>query len=135
MDIKRWGKAFLSQNSETVFEQASIALSAMDDALRIRIMKQWESEELIKAFGTNYLAYIRDLQQVAKVEYSLEESVSLSVDDNDVYSARLRGDIVIDPEFGNEAGVIPFDSTVTFKTVSYSTDNTLGLKILDVVDN
>lgn len=136
LDIKKWGSAFLSQNSETIFEETSIALSAMDEKLRQRVMGQWESEEIVKVFGTNYLAYIRDLQQEARVEYKQEGGVTVAKDEETgTYSARLVGDIVIDPEVGNEAGVIPFDSTVIFKTVNYSKVNTLGLKIQEVVDN
>lgn len=133
VDIKRWGLAYLSQNSDTIFEEASIALSAMDASLRDRVLTQWESEDLIKAFGTNYLAYIRDLQQVARVEYT--ESIALMAGEDGRYSARLIGDIVIDPKVGNQAGVIPFDSTVIFTTVLYSASNTLGLKVLEVIDN
>ena len=134
IDVSRWAKAYYSQDSDTIFEAAALSLSAMTAELHQQTMDNWGSDEIEKLFGTNYLAYIRDLQQEAKIQFDQNEGISLSGDD-DGYSAKVRGIVVVVPEINEQPVSIPFDTTIHFKTVSYSTINSLGLMISVLEDN
>jgi len=135
VDISRWAKAYFSQDSDTIFEEAALALSALSDELKQQKMDEWGSDEIQKIFGTNYLAYIRDLQQQTRIQFDASDQVKLNHLENGGYSARLNGVVIVSAELGGQPVTISFDTTVYFETETYTTNNTLGLNIYKMEDN
>ena len=135
VDVSRWAKAYFSQDSDTIFEEAALALSALSDELKQQKMDEWGSDEIQKIFGTNYLAYIRDLQQQTRIQFDASDQIKLSHLEGGEYSARLNGVVIVFAELGGQPVTIPFDTTVYFETETYTTNNTLGLHIYKMEDN
>jgi len=113
----------LSANSATIYEDAAIALSMMDDDLSERTLAQYKTtnqlREIEKADVTSRLTFAREPEQRARVAWRR----------NDTAAIDLRGDVRIGDNVSN-----PYYVELTVQIVPRTQDYAHGIKIIDIRD-
>lgn len=123
---QRFLHAYLSLNSDTIFEDYAEAMNLMSPDLQ-RVTKEGLTRD-------NYLARVQKAKTRSWLEFAQGGDAPQIVDQRGLdATVRVRGAILVDGPGGHVEK--PFDTTLALRAVARTTANTAGLMIIDRKDN
>ena len=127
-DVKQWLQSYLSLNSETIFQDAEIALAHMEESLKTATYQDWVTVKKDSNSGLSRLAQIKESGNIARVKTTDIELTMSDAVDSIVYAV-VSGEVIsgiVDPK------PAPFKYQVKFSMVPRKTDEHLGIEVYSV---